>query len=187
MKTGTVHITTPIATPSNRLARTSTGGWTRCLFASFLLCLLSACGFALRGPVDFSFSSIYIGLPDSSPLAGDLKRNLRANGKTSIAKDAQHADVILDVLGETREKTILSLNSQGRVREFNLQYTFRFRVRDKDGKELAEPATIQLKRNLTFNEAQALAKESEEALLYRDMQADLVQQVLRRLARLKVE
>jgi LPS-assembly lipoprotein len=73
------------------------------------------------------------------------------------------------------------------VREYNLLYSFRFRVRDKDGKEILEPVTIQLKRNLTFNEAQALAKESEEALLYRDMQSDLVQQVLRRLARLKVE
>jgi LPS-assembly lipoprotein len=161
--------------------------WFKYSLAGILIGLLSACGFALRGPVDFSFSTIYVGLPDSSPLAGDLKRNLRANGKTTIASDAQHADVILDVLGETREKVILSLNNQGRVREYNLLYSFRFRVRDKDGKEILEPVTIQLKRNLTFNEAQALAKESEEALLYRDMQSDLVQQVLRRLARLKVE
>lgn len=161
--------------------------WFKFGLAGILIGLLSACGFALRGPVDFSFSTIYVGLPDSSPLAGDLKRNLRSNGKTKIASDAQHADVILDVLGETREKVILSLNSQGRVREYNLLYSFRFRVRDKDGKEILEPVTIQLKRNLTFNEAQALAKESEEVLLYRDMQADLVQQVLRRLARLKVE
>ncbi|MFN0162016.1 MAG: LPS assembly lipoprotein LptE, partial [Burkholderiales bacterium] len=33
-----------------------------------------------------------------------------------------------------------------------------------------------------FNDTQVLAKESEEALLYRDMQTDMVQQVLRRLA-----
>lgn len=162
-------------------------GWLRLCLLAGLLGLLSACGFALRGATDFSFSTIYVSLPDSSPLAGDLKRQLRANGKTTIASDAQHADVILDVLGETREKVILSLNSQGRVREYNLLYNFRFRVRDKAGNEVLEPVTIQLKRNLTFNEAQALAKESEEALLYRDMQADLVQQILRRLARLKVE
>jgi hypothetical protein len=38
---------------------------------------------------------------------------------------------------------------------------------------------------MAFDETQVLAKESEEALLYRDMQADLVQQIMRRLAAVK--
>jgi LPS-assembly lipoprotein len=38
---------------------------------------------------------------------------------------------------------------------------------------------------MAFDETQVLAKESEEALLYRDMQADLVQQIMRRLAALR--
>lgn len=162
----------------------------RCINALLMFAaigLLSACGFALRGAFDFPFSSIYIGLPETSPLASELKRNLRANGKTLIATDPKEADVQLDVLGETRDKAILSLNSQGRVREYNLLYSFRFRVRNKAGVEVLEPTTISLKRNLTFSEAQVLAKENEEALLFRDMQADLVQQMLRRLAVLKVQ
>ena len=50
-----------------------------------------------------------------------------------------------------------------------------------------EPVTVQLKRTITFNEAQVLAKESEEALLYRDMQSDLVQQIMRRLSVVKMD
>ncbi|WP_423681375.1 MULTISPECIES: LPS assembly lipoprotein LptE [unclassified Undibacterium] len=157
------------------------------LLAVVMLMSLSACGFALRGPVSFPFKSIYIGLPEASSLGGELKRQIRANGQTQITADAKDAEVILDVLSETREKQILSLNSQGRVREYNLLYNFRFRLRNAVGKEYLEPVTVQLKRTITFNEAQVLAKESEEALLYRDMQSDLVQQIMRRLSVVKMD
>jgi len=148
---------------------------------------LSACGFALRGAVVFPFQSIYVGLPESSALGGELKRNLRANGKTEVTAQATNAEVILDVLGETRDKTILSLNSQGRVREFNLIYNLKFRLRDNTGREVLAPTTISLKRNLSFKENEVLAKEAEEALLYRDMQSELVQQIMRRLAVVKMQ
>jgi LPS-assembly lipoprotein len=39
---------------------------------------------------------------------------------------------------------------------------------------------------LLFSESHALARESEEEMLYRDMQTDLVQQVMRRLAAIKL-
>jgi LPS-assembly lipoprotein len=152
-----------------------------------MLLMLTACGFALRGAVVFPFNSIFIGLPLNSPLGGELKRNIRSSGQTTIAADTKSADVALQVLGETREKVILSYNSQGRAREYNLLYNFRFRVVDKDGKEVLTPTGISLKRTISFNESQVLAKESEEVLLYRDMQSDLVQQVMRRLAVLKMD
>lgn len=44
---------------------------------------------------------------------------------------------------------------------------------------------ITQQRDITFNESAALAKEAEEILLYRDMQNDIVQQMLRRLAAIK--
>jgi LPS-assembly lipoprotein len=152
-----------------------------------LVCVLAGCGFALRGAVVLPFSSIYIGLPDNSNLGGELKRHIRSNGQTQIANDAIQAQIVLEVLSEQREKTILSLNSQGRVREFALHSHFRFRVKNSAGKELLAPTMISLQRRVTYNEEQALAKEAEEVLLYRDMQSDLVQQIVRRLARLKVD
>lgn len=161
--------------------------FSRSLLVCVLLLALSACGFALRGPVAFPFDSIHVGFPESSPLGGELKRNLRANGKTLVMAEKSAADVTLEVLGESREKIILSLNSQGRVREYNLTYGLRFRVTDKAGHEVLTPVEISLKRNISFNETQVLAKEAEEALLYRDMQSDLVQQIMRRLAVLKMD
>ena len=59
---------------------------------------------------------------------------------------------------------------------------YRFRLRTQGGKELIPDSEIVLTRDINFNETGALSKESEEALLYRDMENDLVQQIQRRLA-----
>lgn len=148
---------------------------------------LSACGFHLRGSngsFTMPFQSIYLAFPDTSPLGVELKRNLRG-GDTRVTDSPEQAQARLDVVSESRGKSILSLNSQGRVREYLLTYTLVFRVRDAAGADMLAPTEISLKRSITFNETEVLAKESEEALLYRDMQSDLVQQILRRLAAIK--
>ena len=67
------------------------------------------------------------------------------------------------------------------MREYQLRYRVGFRVHDAKGRDYLPPSEIQLTRDISFNDTQVLAKESEEALLYRDMQSDMVQQILRRL------
>ena len=93
--------------------------------------------------------------------------------------------VILDVLQEQREKVVVGLNASGQVREFQLRTRLQFRVRTPQGRELIPPTELLQTRDISFNEAAVLSKEAEEALLYRDMQSDLVQQLLRRLAALR--
>ena len=163
----------------------------RVLFAVCLVLTLSACGFHLRGSNGsfmLPFATMNIGLPDTSPLAIDLKRYIRAVGSTEIVDTREAADATLEVLADpekTRTKSILSLNSNGRVREYQLGYSIQFRVVDKAGNVLLGLTTIALNRPITFNESQVLAKETEEAQLYRDMRNDLVQQIMRRLAAIK--
>lgn len=149
--------------------------------------LLSACGFRLRGAEQTSlpFKTIYLAFAENSPLGTELRRYIRATGSTEVVDDPKAAQAILDPLSETREETVLSLNSQGRIRELSLFYRFSFRVRDASGKQLLPPTNLVLRRDMSFNEAQVLAKEGEKAMLYRDMQSDLVQQILRRLAALQ--
>ena len=152
---------------------------------------VSACGFHLRGDgghYTLPFPTMYVGLPETSPLAVDLKRNINANGSTTVVKTAKEADGIIEVISnpeKTKTKTILSLDNNGRVRQYLLQYTILFRVIDKQGKELLGPTPISLSRPIDFNDTQLLAKEQEEALLYKDMQTDLVQQMMRRIAAIK--
>jgi LPS-assembly lipoprotein len=149
---------------------------------------LSACGFQLRGSGNqyaMPFKSIFVAFPDTSSLGTELRRNLRGGDLVEVVTDPAAAEARLDVISESRGKQILSLNDQGRVREYLLSYTLVFRVSDAQGGQLLGPTEIVLKRSLPYNETQVLAKESEESLLYRDMQTDLVQQILRRLASIK--
>lgn len=156
--------------------------------ASLALISLNGCGFALRKAPDFAFSTLYSGLPESSPLGVELRRSLQSTRKVKVISDARRineAQVILDVLLEQREKVVLSLNAAGQVREFQLRLRFGFKLRTPAGKELIPATEIALQRDISFNESAVLAKEAEEALLYRDMQSDVVQQIMRRLAAVK--
>jgi LPS-assembly lipoprotein len=74
------------------------------------------------------------------------------------------------------------LSSAGRVREYLLRYLVSFRLKDSAGRELIPADTIVLERDLTYDDDAVLAKENETAFLYRDMQADAVQQLVRRLS-----
>lgn len=153
--------------------------------ASLALPSLSGCGFALRKAPNFAFTTLYSNLAESSPLGIELRRSLQATGKVIVISDARQineAQVILEVLLDQREKVVLSLNATGQVREFQLRLRFRFRLRTPAGKELIPASEIALQRDISFNESAVLAKEAEETLLYRDMQSDVVQQIMRRLA-----
>ena len=159
----------------------------RALIPVLLALLLAACGFQLRGAQPLPFSSLYIGTAEGSELGAALKRNIRALGSTRLTDAPQEAQAILTIIGEARERNILSLSGTGRVREFQLRYRFAYRVHDLKGREFIPPTEIVLVRDISFSDERVLAKEQEEALLYRDMQNDMVQQVMRRLAAAKIE
>jgi len=147
----------------------------------FLLAMLAGCGFRLRGTADVPFQALYV--PNSEAgIALDLKRNVQAGTQAKVVADAKQADAILVFSEEIREKNILSLTSAGRVREFQLRYRVGFRVHDGKGGDYVPQTQIALTRDITFNDTDVLAKEAEEQLLFRDMQSDMVQQIMRRLA-----
>ena len=143
--------------------------------------LLAACGFQLRGTANLPFETIY--MPNTAGgIALDLKRNIQSGTRTTVVDDPKKAEAILEFSQETRQKIILSLSTGGRVNEYRLLYRVGFRVHDGKGGDFLPLNTVQLQRDITFNDADILAKETEELLLYRDMQGDMVQQIMRRLA-----
>ena len=143
--------------------------------------LLAACGFQLRGAAPLPFETVYMA-NTTGGIGLDLKRNIQSGTRTTVIDDAKKAEAVLEFLQEVREKKILSLAATGRVREFQLIYSVAFRVHDGKGGEFLPVSTVQLKRDVSFNDTDVLAKETEEALLFRDMQFDMVQLILRRLA-----
>jgi len=157
----------------------------RLLLAQGATLALAGCGFQLRGAPELAFASIFVNVADTSALGNELKRNLGSLGTLQIVSDPAQlasAQAVLDILAEQREKTVVGVNATGQVREFQLRLRIRFRLRTPQGKELIPDTELLQQRDISFNESAVLAKEAEESLMYRAMQTDIVQQLMRRLA-----
>ncbi|MEQ1837153.1 MAG: LPS assembly lipoprotein LptE, partial [Candidatus Nitrotoga sp.] len=168
-------------------------------FSTILLTLLlSACGFHLRGQTSYAlpFKSITVrAFNDFSPIVVALKQALQGQGvqildapilsqpdpmpteQTAKAPiNASPTQLTLHVASESTSKQVLSLNRAGRVREFQLNYRVMLRVYDQQQQDWIFPVTVDLQRNLPYDDTLVLAKESEEAQLYQEMRRDAVQQ-----------
>jgi LPS-assembly lipoprotein len=146
-------------------------------------CLLGGCGFQLRQPPKMAFKRIaLVGFAPRSPLAAELRRQLAA--EVQVLDAPANADVILEAVNDERQRSVVASTAAAQVRELQLRLRFNFRARTPGGRELIPRAELLLTRDLSYSESAALAKEMEEADLFREMQADVVAQVLRRLASL---
>jgi LPS-assembly lipoprotein len=134
----------------------------------------------MRGTASLPFETLYI--PGQTPLSIELKRNVTASSKTRIVDSPDKAQAVVGFTNEMRDKSILTFTAAGKVNEYRLRYRVGFRVTDSKALQVFLPTSeIILTRDMSYNDAQVLAKEAEEQLLYRDMQTDMVQQIMRRL------
>ncbi len=151
----------------------------RRLILCLSIVLLAGCGFHLRGQVALPYSTLHISGPSATSVSSSLKRVLRSSGVRLVDRQ-EDAELTLVILSDVREKSILSLSAAGRAQEYELRQRLSYRIITAGEPDL--PAgEILTQRSISFNDAQVLAKESEENLLYRDMENDVVQQLLRRL------
>lgn len=152
-----------------------------------VLFLLTACGFKLRGQISsLPFKSMYVSAPEGHTIGMDLERAVGASSTTKVTTNAVEAEAVLEVVSAIHERVILSLSGGGRVRDFNLIYRVVYRLVDKQGIEIIPNTEVAITRILPFLDAQILAKEAEEKLLQKDMQADAIQQIIWRLSAIKM-
>ena len=149
------------------------------------LAVVGGCGFQLRRAPQLAFGSIaLVGFASDSPLADELRARLAES--TLVPAHPARAGVVLQALNDTRERVVVASTAAGQVRELQLRVRFRFRVSTPAGRELLPPAELLLTRDMSYSESIALAKEQEQAQLYRAMDEDIAAQVLRRLASVRL-
>jgi LPS-assembly lipoprotein len=145
--------------------------------------LTAGCGFQLRRAPELPFKTLYLsGFKPHSPLAEELRRHIGATTSTRVVEVPAQAEVIFDAQSDKRDKGVVVSTAAGQVREVQLRLHLQFRLHTPTGKELIPSTGIALTRDMTYNERDALGKEQEEEMLYRAMQGDVANQVLRRLA-----
>lgn len=147
---------------------------------------LAGCGFRLRGSEPLTFRSIALtGFAPRSPLQQALAEALGARGVT-VEPHPARAQLVLQALADARERSVVATTSAAQVRELQLRLRLRWRTHTPAGQEVTPPAELVLARDMSYSESQALAKQHEEADFYREMQADIVAQVMRRLAAVRL-
>jgi LPS-assembly lipoprotein len=146
---------------------------------------LVGCGFQLRSTPALPFDTIAVTPERGTGVAADIARYFGASLRPAAATGSAAPDAILDIVREQREKLVVGVNASGQVREYQLRLSVTFRLRTPQGREVIPATEIEQRREISFSESAVLAKEAEEVLLYRDMQSEAVQQLLRRLSAVK--
>lgn len=143
---------------------------------------LSACGFRLRGDATLPFATVFVSGGQGTPLYPELARRLRGEAGARLMETAEQAEAVIEFGMLNFDKQVLTISGGGRVREFLLSLKIIFRVHDGKGGEWLKTGEISIKRDFSFSDSQALAKEAEERALVQTMYADALDQMMRRLA-----
>ena len=148
--------------------------------------LLSACGFQLRGAYTLPFDTLYIALPETSELRAIIKRNIEASTQTRVVADAKEAQATLIDPGRRagQEHPVAQLGRPGARIPARAHFHLPRARRQGPGLRAGQPDHPSRATSPSTTRT-VLSKEAEEALLWRDIQNDLVQQLLRRLAAAK--
>ncbi|MEZ5644913.1 MAG: LPS assembly lipoprotein LptE [Burkholderiaceae bacterium] len=150
--------------------------------------LLAGCGFALRSAPSFSFQVLKVTGLENGGVTRAVRGALESAGVRTLGSNTPASarglvpQVVMAVMVDQVERAVVGQTADGRVRELQLRTRYRFRLDTPSGRTLIEDNEVLMERDLSFSETAALSKSAEQELTFRDMQADIVQQVLRRLA-----
>jgi len=152
------------------------------VFYASCLMLMTACGFQLRGHAELpaGMEKIYVQSDASALLLRYLRQSLSQAG-AQVVTDINSATAVLVIGNEEQERSVLSVNDQARVREYESRYSVTYSVATVAGAEILSARVIELRRDYSFNENEVLAKERERISLVGDMQAEAVQAIMRQI------
>jgi LPS-assembly lipoprotein len=154
------------------------------LLAVFVFSALAGCGFQPRGSVAVpaAMSVTYIrGTSPYGSLSADFAEVLRARG-VKVTEVREEATAVLKIISNKIEKEVLSVNTAGRVLEYELRQTIQFSVMTADKLPLLEPQTVSMSREYLFSSSQVLSREREDLAVRHTLQQNLVNLAMLRIA-----
>jgi len=156
--------------------------WFSRLLALAALSLVAGCGFHLRGEPQVDIRKLYITAAVPSTVVADIKRVLE-KGPTRLVATVPEAEAQLRILNEGREKVVYTVTGSGRVYEYQLRLFVRYELLAPGREEpVIAPTDIETRRLITYSATAPTAKEAEEQMIFKDMQLELAQQILRHIA-----
>ncbi len=157
------------------------------LISLVLLAFVSGCGFHLRGS-DLEQGSVGVIFVDASrdnTVLDELKKVL-SDRSFSVVENRDEAQIILRVSNEKQTQRIVSVQSTGKVSEFELNHSVDMQVGQSDGfaPAVIDPEKtanrVEVIREYTYDQAGVLGKEAEASIIRSEMSRELVLQIVLR-------
>lgn len=136
------------------------------------LLMITSCGFHLRGMTEISFKTVSLEGKELS-FTKNLKKTL-TNNKVAIVLPTENPELRVELLSEESEKRILSLSGQGLVREFEIFYRVRYRVKTVDSETWSQENILETRRDFTYSDSNLIGKEEEERQLNESMRNEAI-------------
>ena len=136
------------------------------------LLMITSCGFHLRGMTEISFKTVSLEGKELS-FTKNLKKTLASN-KVAIVLPTENPELRVELLSEESEKRILSLSGQGLVREFEIFYRVRYRVKTVDSETWSQENILETRRDFTYSDSNLIGKEEEERQLNESMRNEAI-------------
>ena len=159
------------------------------LFLGILCLTFSGCGFQLRGvastalPPELSTLRVTMGGGSYPPLLVEVRNALLALGNVRLTDDVSASVPVLQLHAESNNTQVLAIDSSGRISAYLLNYRVDFSLIGSDSRMLLPKQSVKLQREYGFDRLSVLASEKQSEFLQAEMRRDVVQQILRRLAR----
>ena len=153
------------------------------LIAILLLLVITSCGFHMRGMTEISFKTISLEGKELS-FTKNLKKILNTN-KVAIVSPTENPELRVELLSEESEKRILSLSGQGLVREFEIFYRVRYRIKTIDSEIWSQENIIETRKDFTYSDANLIGKEEEERQLNEAMRNEAITNLFNQIQLIK--
>jgi LPS-assembly lipoprotein len=159
--------------------------WSDRFTVTLLLLVLAGCGFQLQGRESLppELAQVYISTEDPyTEFHRTLVAALEVRG-VEVTDDPALASSVIEIARDLTGQRVLSVSARNVPREFEIYYSVEYSVRTSQGNVL-EPQLITLTQDYTWSETEVLGKRREEEMLRSALIRDLVNQVMRQLARI---
>jgi LPS-assembly lipoprotein len=144
---------------------------------------LAGCGFHLRQEAQLppALQHVHVAVADTfGPLARDLPLALKRSGAT-VEENASAGTAEIRIPLATFNIDTLSVGATARVREYTIRYHVEFDAVDAGNQTVIPKQTIELSRDYSFDETQALGIAAQEDEFKKDLERDMVAAIMRRI------
>ncbi len=143
---------------------------------------ITACGFHLRGniPLSDSVKNMYLSAPEGS-FKEQLEEVLTRAG-ANLSSSPAGADVVLVVTNAASNRTIGTLDDQGKANSYNLVFKVNYILNDAEGTAIRPSKSLKESRRYNFDPSTVVETEAEEAELQISMEQDISLRIVRQLS-----